>query len=160
LKLRSSSVDNKVTLSYTDNEDGKPYDFQIDLDDVKLITPDPKRELSLVKITEKSGIVMHYPAASLYEDTEFLNLDKDYLFELIVRCIDQICFEDEVYDANSYSINELKEFIESLDIKTFDQIQKFLLSTPKLEYTIKYKNSLGNDRTIVLSSLNDFFMWR
>jgi hypothetical protein len=29
-----------------------------------------------------------------------------------------------------------------------------------LKHTINYKNSLGNDRKIELSSLNDFFMLR
>jgi hypothetical protein len=30
----------------------------------------------------------------------------------------------------------------------------------KFKYKIEYKNELGNDRQIVLSSLNDFFSWR
>jgi hypothetical protein len=29
-----------------------------------------------------------------------------------------------------------------------------------MEYKIKYKNSLGNDRQITLNSLNDFFTFR
>ena len=88
LKLRSISVDNIVTLSYTDLEDKKPYEFKINLDDVKVIYPE--KIDNNIKINSKSGIVMSYPSASLYEDKEFLTLKKDYLFELIIKCLDKL----------------------------------------------------------------------
>lgn len=158
LKLRSISVDNMVKVSYKDNEDQKVYDFDIDLNKVEVKFP--QKMENNIKITDKSGIVMKYPSAELYDDQEFLNLDKDYMFELIVRCIESIYYEDEVYSSKDYKKEELNDFLESLDIKTFDKIQKFLLSVPKMEYKINYKNELGNDREIVLNSLNDFFTWR
>ena len=103
---------------------------------------------------------MRYPSAELYDDKDFLNLEKDYMFELIVRCIDTIYYEDQVYSSKDYKKEDLNEFLESLDIKTFDKIQQFLLSVPRMEHKIQYKNSLGNEREIVLSSLNDFFTLR
>jgi hypothetical protein len=103
---------------------------------------------------------MKHPSASLYDDKEFLELDKDYMFELIVRCIDKIYNEDEVYEAKDYKKSELSEFLEDLNVKTFEAIQNFLINTPKMEHKINYKNELGNDREIILSSLNDFFTWR
>ena len=158
LKLRSISVDNIVTLSYTDLEDKKPYEFKINLDDVKVIYPE-KIDNNL-KINSKSGIVMSYPSASLYEDKEFLTLKKDYLFELIIKCLDKLYIEDNVYEFKNYKKQEIVEFLEGLNLKVFEQIQNFLLNVPKLNYEIKYTNSLGNDRSIVLNSLNDFFTWR
>jgi hypothetical protein len=103
---------------------------------------------------------MKYPTAALYDDKDFLSLEKDYMFELIVRCIDSIYYEDEVYQCKDYKKQELNDFIENLNIKAFEQIQKFLLNVPKMEYVITYENSLGNERKIVLNSLNDFFTWR
>ena len=103
---------------------------------------------------------MRYPSSTLYDDKDFLNLQKNYLFELILRCIDSIYYEDQVFDAKNYKKEELSEFLENLDIKSFEQIQNFLLNSPKIYHKIEYKNSLGNDRTIEYSSLNDFFMWR
>ena len=158
LKLRAISVDNMVKVSYKDNEDQKVYDFEIDLNKIEVIFPE-KTENN-IKITNKSGIVMRYPSAELYDDKDFLNLEKDYMFELIVRCIDTIYYEDQVYSSKDYKKEDLNEFLESLDIKTFDKIQQFLLSVPRMEHKIQYKNSLGNDREIVLSSLNDFFTLR
>ena len=158
LKLRAISVDNNVKVSYKDNEDQKVYDFEIDLNKVEVKFP-PKTENN-IKITDKSGIMMKYPSAELYDDEEFLSLEKDYMFELIIRCIESIYYEDEVYSSKDYKKEDLNEFLESLDIKTFEKIQNFLVSVPKMEYKINYKNSLGNDREIVLSSLNDFFTLR
>lgn len=158
LKLRAVSVDNTVSVSYKDTEDGKVYDFEINLDEVEVIFPE--KIDNRIEITDKSGIIMRYPSATLYDDEEFLKLEKEQLFELIIRCIDSIYMEDEIYEAKDYKKKELEEFLENLNIKIFEKIQKFLLSVPKLEKRLQYKNSLGNDREIVLSSLSDFFTWR
>lgn len=158
LKLRAISVDNKVKVAFKDSEDGKIYDFEVDLNDVKVDFPE--KIDNNIKLSEKMGILMKYPPASLYDDKEFLNLDKDYMFELIIRCIDKIYNDEEVYEIKNYKKQDISEFLESLDIKTFEAIQTFLLNSPKLEYKISYKNSLENDREIILSSLNDFFTWR
>lgn len=155
LRLRSVSVDNNVKVSYKDNEDEKIYEFDVNLDDVKMVYPE--NTSNKVKITDNSGIIMKYPSAALYDDKDFMALEKDYMFELIIRCIDSIYYEDEVYSARDYKKKELSEFLENLNLKVFQEIQKFLLSVPHMEYKIKYKNEKDHDREIVLTSLNDFF---
>jgi hypothetical protein len=132
---------------------------------LKLITvigtrPEIIRLAQIIKLADKMGIVMRYPSASLYEDKDFLSLEKDYMFELIVRCIDKIYVEDEVYDPSNYTKEELDKFLESISLKAFSDINDFLLTTPRLYHMIEYKNELGNDRKIELVSLNDFFSWR
>ena len=158
IKLRAISVDNIVNLTYKDFEDEKDYNLQVDLNQVKLTKAENSD--TNIKITDKSGIVMKYPSASLYDDKEFLNLDKDYMFQLIIRCIDKIYFEDKVYDAKNYKKQDLEAFLESLSLKTFEAINSFLMGSPKIEHVITYKNSLGHDRKVTLNSLNDFFTWR
>jgi hypothetical protein len=158
LKLRAISVDNVAKVAYKDTEDNTIYQFDVDLNEVKLISPENMD--NNIKITENAGLIMKYAPASLYEDEEFLKLEKDHMFELIVRCIDKVYLGEEVYDAKQYKKSELSDFLETLDIQTYTNIQKFLLNSPKMEYKIQYKNNLGNDREIVLNSLNDFFTWR
>lgn len=158
LKLRSISVDNVVKLSYRDLEDERLYEFEIDLNDIEVIFPENID--NNIKITEESGILMKYPSASLYDDKEFLNLEKDQYFELIIRCIDKIYYQDEIFEVSNYNKKEIEEFLENLSIKTFEEIQKFLINSPKIIHNIEYTNSLGNKRSITLDSLNDFFQWR
>jgi hypothetical protein len=158
LKLRALSVNNIVNLSYRDYEDDVVYDFQVNLDDIDVVFPknvDPK-----IEIQSGTGIVMRYPPASLYGDKEFLNSKNSDAVDLIIRCVDKIFDTDTVYDPSSYTKEQLVEFVENLDIKTFEKINEFLSNSPKMTYEIKYKNSLGNNRSIVLNTLNDFFTLR
>ena len=158
IKLRSFSVDNIIKVSYRDEEDGQNYTFDVNLNEIEVNYPE--KIDNNIKISKDFGILMKYPSASLYDDKEFLNLDKDYLFELILRCIDKIYEKDDVYESKNYSIKEISDFLDGLDSKTFASIQDFLLNAPNIKYTLKYKNSLGNDKEIILSSLNDFFTFR
>lgn len=156
LKLRSLSVDNVVKLSYIDNEDNKTYNFELDLNTVEVKFPE--KIDNNIKLSETSGIVMKYPSASLYDDKEFLNIEKDYMFELILKCLDKIYDGDNIYEAKDFKKSELSEFLENLNVKAFEDIKEFLLNIPKLYHEINYKNSLDNDRKIVLTDLSDFFM--
>ena len=159
LKLRGLSVNNVVNLSYRDFEDNKVYDFEVNLDDVKII--EPKQVENKIPVSDGVGIIMRYPSASLYSDKKFLsNSKEDAPIDLVIRCIDKVYDSDNVYDAKTFSYEQLLEFVDNLDVKSFDKLTDFLANAPRLSYTIKYKNSLGNDREIELSALNDFFMLR
>lgn len=159
LKIRAVSVGNIIKLSYKDFEDEKVYDFDVNLDEISMEMP--KDVSNKISIVGKNGVVMKYAPASIYSDKEFLaSAPEDAAVELIIRCIDKIYDEDSVYDAKNFTHEELLEFVNNIDIKAFEKINEFLSSAPKLKHTINYKNSLGNDRKIELSSLNDFFMLR
>jgi hypothetical protein len=158
LQLRAVSVDDVLTVSYRDNQDEKIYDFDIKLKDIKIDIP--KETKNIIKITDDIGMIMKYPSTKLYEDKEFLNEKDEQIFKLIVRCVDKIYKGDEIYDLRDYSSSEIEDFLENLSVKVFEQVQTFFENCPKLHHTIKYKNSLGNERTIELNSLNDFFTWR
>jgi hypothetical protein len=158
MKIRAASVSDVITVSYTDFEDKKNYDFEININDVKVIFP--KDIENKINITKTSGMLLKYPSASLYEDKEFLQSGEETFFQLIIRCIDKIYDGDNMFDSKNYSYQELGEFLENLDVKTFESVQKFMLNQPSMLYTIDYKNSLGNDRKIELKSLTDFFTFR
>lgn len=158
IKIRSQSVSDFVKVSYRDNEDGKVYDFDIDLNDVKVTFPENIEDV--VKIDDHSGIKLKYPEASIYEDKEFLSSGNDAFFQLIIRCLDKIYEGDEIYDCKNYSNKDLSEYLESLDVKTFEKVRDFMVNQPQINYKIIYNNSLGNARTIELTSLTDFFTLR
>jgi len=77
------------------------------------------------------------------------------VFGLLAHCLVKVWDANEVYD--DFTIEEAKEFIRGMDIKSFEQVQNFFNTAPKLEHTLEYKNSLGNDRSIVLRGISDFF---
>ena len=159
VRLRGLSVSNKVTLSYKDFEDSKLYDFDVDIDKIEI--EKSSNTSSKIMITDKIGVNMRYPSASIYSDKEFLSSSpEEATVELIIRCIDKIFDEDNIYDPSTFSREEMLEFINSIDIISFEKINEYLANAPKMKYVIKYKNSLNNDRQIVLSTINDFFTLR
>jgi len=159
LKIRSVSVDNVTKVSYRDNEDTKVYDFEIDLDEVKVKFPE-KIEKNIA-INDTMGVIMKYPDASLYSDKEFMESNEENLIDnLVSRCIDKVYEGDEMIDLKNYSADEIKEFIDSFDVNTYDKMRKFFNNLPTLYYKIEYKNSNGNERSIEMTSLSDFFTLR
>ena len=156
IKIRSISVSNITKVSYKDNEDNKVYDFDVDLDKIKVIFPETIEKR--IMISDDTGIVLKYPDASLYSDDIFLNNSETEVFEMMaLNCIEKIFAGDEIHVPKDYTKAELMEFLENMDIISFNKFREFTSNLPKMEYTINYKNELGNDRKIVLSSLNDFF---
>jgi hypothetical protein len=78
----------------------------------------------------------------------------------IINCIDTILTEEEIFPASDYSTQDLEEFLDQLPVSSFEKIREFFEKMPKLYHKIDYTNSEGNDRSIELNNLKDFFMWR
>ena len=154
VKLRARSVNNIVNLSYRDLEDNKIYDFDVNLDEVQV-----KRiegHTNKIKINDKLGVVLRYPTTDIYTKVNFAE-DQDASVGTIRWCLDSVFDEENVYLIKDYTPQEVDEFIFDLDVEALNGIMEFIRTIPKLHYEIKYKNSLGNEKTIVLDSLSDFF---
>lgn len=157
LKLRARSVNNVIEVSYRDLEDDKVYDFKIDLDEVEMLQMG--KVSNKIMITDEVGILMKYPSVTILDGAP-TDVPMAELVEYLVRsCIDQIFDAENVYPISDHTEEEVTEFIEQLDVETFNKIREFFDNLPQMNYKINYKNSLGNDRTIELTSLSDFFTW-
>lgn len=159
VKIRSVSISNISEVAYIDQSDGKTYEFQVDLDKVDIIRPEPVDPK--IKVTDDLIIQMRWPEARLYQDPTLLASQGPDAFEvLLARCIDKIYTADQEYDPSMEPDNELIEWVRDLDSKTYERASAFLDSAPRLNYVIEYKNSKDEDRRIVLSTLTDFFSFR
>jgi hypothetical protein len=160
IKLRSASVSNLAKVSYVDKEDEKVYEFEVNLDKVEVEFPEDVKQA--VKITDDIVISMKYPSAKLFENKEFLSIDnqEEYVDFLLFSCVDKIYQGDTVLELKSFTREQLNEFIDNLSISSFDNIKNFFNKMPFIKYELSYTNSLGNERKILLSNLNDFFMLR
>lgn len=157
LKLRARSVNNVIEVSYRDNEDDKVYDFEIDLDTVEMMKP---AEINnKIMVTDTVGIVMKFPSVKVLENTPENTSAPDLVEYLVRSCVDQIFDEEEVYLASESTEAELQEFIEGLDVQTFQKIREFFDSLPSLYHKLEYTNANGNERVIELKTLSDFFTW-
>lgn len=156
LQLRAKSVNNVIEVSYRDIEDEKVYDFTIDLDDVQVVKPEQNNK---IKVNDEVGIVMKYPSVTLVDNIPDGASPTEVVEYLIRHCIDKVYDAESVYVLAEEPEEEVNQFIDSLDIETYEKIKEFFDTLPKMYYKLEYKNSLGNDRVIELSSLRDFFTW-
>lgn len=156
LKLRSKSVNNIVKLRYKDREDEKIYDFEVNLDTVEIVI-DPEHT-NKIQINDELGMMMKYPDVNLTNAIGQVQTADDLFTKVVIYCIDSIYDKEKVYSPAEYTEEELVEFIDQLDHATFEKIQKFFDTMPKLYHELNYTNSLGNDRTIKLESVKDFFI--
>lgn len=155
LKLRAKSINNMVKLRFRDREDDKVYDFDVNLDDVE-IKIDPNHT-NKIKVNDEIGMMMRYPDVSMAAAVGDVTSADELFTKVVLYCIDSIYDKEKVYPANESTEEELTEFLDSLDHSTFEKIQQFFDTMPKLYHELHYKNELGNDRTIVLDSVKDFF---
>lgn len=157
LKLRARSVNNIVKLSYEDLEDGKRYDFDVDLDKIELTYNE--KHSNKIAITDDIGIIMRYPTV---DDVQTVSPELNYiemLEELVYKCVDKIYDNENVYPASQELPEELRAFLEGLDVNTYQKIREFFETLPKLTHRITYTNSLNNERFVELRNLKDFFTW-
>lgn len=157
LKLRARSVNNIIEVSYRDIEDEKVYDFTIDLDEVDMLQEG--QVSNKIMASESIGIIMKYPSVTILDNAPEDATAADMVEYLVKSCIDQIFDAENVYPISDYTDEEVVEFIEQLDVDTFNNIRAFFDTLPRMNYEITYKNSLGNERSINLSTLSDFFTW-
>ena len=78
--------------------------------------------------------------------------------EVITSCIDMIYNEEESWNASESTKKELEEFIDQLDTKQFQTIEKFFDTMPKLSHRVKVKNPKTEvESTVILEGLAAFF---
>jgi hypothetical protein len=157
LKLRARSINNVIEVSYRDNEDDKVYDFEIDLDQVEMLQNADVP--NTIAVNDTIGIKMKFPSINIIDDAPTDATAGDIVEYLIRNCIHSIYDNENVYPASDYTPEELSDWIDNLDIETFNKIRVFFDNLPQMYYKIEYTNSLGNVRTIELTTLNDFFTW-
>jgi hypothetical protein len=158
LKLRARSVGNIIELKYTDPIDENVYDIAVNLDDVEIIN-DPAHTTK-VEFTKTSGLMLRYPKADMAGDLKNIQTEVDLLFSIVKYCIEKVYDEEDVYNIADFSEEEVDDFVNELTVDTFQKIQKFFETMPRLHYEAKYKTKSGEERSVVLKTLTDFFTLR
>ena len=159
LQIRSKSVGEVSKVHILCHDDKKTYtNVEIDLNEVKVQVEDG--HTNKIELTDSMGIIMTYPNIDSFSDNGIQNINASNMLDVIGTCILQI-YEDKgekVYEAKDQTKKELVEFIEQLNTKQFQDVQKFFDTMPRLKHTIKVKNPKTKKTSdVTLSGLNDFF---
>ena len=159
LQIRSKSVGEVSKVQILCPDDKKTYtNVEIDLNEVKVQVEDG--HTNKIELTDSMGMIMTYPNIDSFSENGIQDINASNMLDVIGTCILQI-YEDKgekVYEAKDQTKKELVEFIEQLNTKQFQDVQKFFDTMPRLKHTIKVKNPKTKKTSdVTLSGLNDFF---
>ena len=142
LRLRAKSVGEKVTLGLRpwgcQNNEGKLCEnstqVEINLEEEKVIKDE--NHSSKIMLNDEIGVKMKYPDI---KNINIIDADSAITGMNIVRnCVDMVFTKDETFERDSFTDEELEEFIDSLNSDQFKKIKEFFDTMPTLKYTTKY----------------------
>ena len=161
LNVRAKSVGEKIDVNLTCPDDNKTsVTVEIDLDSIKI--KKNKGHSKTVKLDLALSLKLKYPSLESFVNNNFeANVDDADIkstLKLITSCIDMIYNEEESWSGSESTEKELIEFIEQLNTKQFQSIEKFFTTMPKLSHSVKIKNPKTQvESTVVLEGLAAFF---
>ena len=161
LRLRAKSVGEEVTLGLKPwgcpQNNGELCEFttevSVNLEEIKCVKD--KKHTSKIMLDDKIGIMMKYP------DISQLNMkgsENEMGMKVIKDCINMIFTEEETHEKDSFTGEELDDFIDSLNTKQMDKIRNFFETMPTLKHTVKYKcETCKEEKETTVQGLNSFF---
>ena len=156
LNLRAKSVGEVATINVTcpdDNETQIP--IEVNLEEIEVIFPEGHS--NKIELTDTIGLTMKYPDFSLATITGETNTE--YLFKMIRGCIVQITEGETIHERVDFNDAELDTFLDSLNSKQLEGVQKFFETMPKLRHEITVTNpKTKKDNKIMLEGLDAFFV--
>ena len=159
LNVRSKSVGETITVNIICPDDEKTsVEIPIDLESIKV--KKDKSHTNIVKIDDNLSLKLKYPSMEQFIENNFESTDETIknTMKLITSSIDIIFSEEESWNASESTQKELEEFIEQLNSKQFQMIEKFFDTMPKLSHRVKVTNPKTNvESTVILEGLAAFF---
>lgn len=166
LNLRAKSVGEISESRYRCNntvtkEDGEQKDCgntmvaKVNLTEIK-----PKQDVEVdpvIQLTDKISVKMRYPVFSIMKDSVGVDMT-EMTFRLLASCIEYIYDGDQFYYAKETTLEEMVEFVESLNQEQFEKMETFFNAMPRMTHTVKMKCSkCGFDHSFDVEGLENFF---
>ena len=161
LQIRSKSVGEVAKLRVLCPDDKKTYaDVDVDLSKIEVQVDDSHTNNIVIDDEKKIGMIMKYPTLSSVTSNTDLSkgLTSKTIFDMLRKSIYEVYQGEQTFKASDYSEDELQQFIESLDSKTFKKVQSFYETMPKLMHEMEITNPSTNVKSkVTLQGLSDFF---
>ena len=159
LNIRAKSVGEVSTVNLRCPDDNETF-VQTEIDLTTVDVQITEGHTNKIELTDEMGMIMTYPTLDSFTDSTTV-INASNMLDVIASCVAQIYDKkgEDVYDAKDSTKQELIDFIESLNSKQFQEIQKFFDTSPKLTHTVSIENPETKVKSdITLTGLNDFFV--
>jgi len=159
LNIRAKSVGEISKLKVLCQDDKVTYaNVEVDLSKIEVQVEDD--HTNKIELSDEMGVIMKYPSIDSFSTAGIAEITASNMLDVIVACIDTIYDKkgEEVYDSKDSTQKELVDFVEQLNTKQFQEVQKFFDTMPKLRHEMKVKNpKTKKESKVVLTGLSDFF---
>jgi len=159
LNIRAKSVGEISKLKVLCQDDKVTYaNVEVDLSKIEVQVDD--NHTNKIELSDEMGVFMKYPSIDSFSTAGIAEITASNMLDVIVACIDTIYDKkgEEVYDSKDSTQKELVDFVEQLNTKQFQEVQKFFDTMPKLRHEMKVKNpKTKKESKVVLTGLSDFF---
>ena len=156
LQLRSKSVGESIGLKVKCDSCNTQNDVTVNFDEIGV---DVTEDDGVIMITDTVGVKMRYPS---FDDISSINPDKEEsietAFDIIMKCIDSVFDEDNVYPAAAEGKTKMRDFVESLNTAQFQSLANFFERMPVLKTTVEFNcTACKEDNSTELKGLQSFF---
>ena len=162
LQLRAKSVGEIAKFRVLCPDDMETYtEIEIDLTKVDVQVDDDHDNKVVIDEKRNLGVVFDYPTLSTYDISKDIDtVNTEDVFNLIYSCVNHIYEGDKIYPGKDSTLNEKKEFFESISQKNLVDIRKFFDSIPRQKQEVEVENPKTKVKSIVtLKGLQDFFTY-
>jgi len=159
LQVRSKSVGEIANIRLKCPDDKETHvTKEIDLSKVEVQVDD--EHTNEIVVNDKVKIIMKYPTIDTVDPKlNVEGLKTQQVFDMITGCIHSIIDGEKEHFVKDYSKEELNKFIENLDRKAFDKLNKFFETMPQLRHEIEIENPKTKVKSkVVLKGAQDFFV--
>lgn len=157
VRIRAKSVGEKTEVSML-CECGAETPVVVDLEKTVLEVPkvDP-----LVKLNDRYSVKMKWPSFDDVADPAVSGQESqvDATFSLMAKCIDSVLTDDAVVKTSEYSIEDVVDFLESLNSTQFEALNEWVKAIPSVRLSSTFTCSCGKENPFVLEGLSDLFTY-
>lgn len=155
LQIRAKSISEIASITITcDCGEKIPYELDI----TKAIIENAGKQNNKILITDNIGVELRYPKFNEVLDL-FENRSKERAIDIVKDCVVSVFTKDSSQDRDSFTDEELTEFLNSFTKKQFDKLEEFFVKMPKVIQNIQAVCPACDTNNVVkLEGLQNFFV--
>jgi len=156
MQLRAKSISEKVEVVITCANCKENYDSNFNIENLKVEKKD--NHTNKIMINNSVGVHMRYPkfdsVVKIYESD-----NTEEVFKMVKKCVKGVFQEDQYWDIDEQSEEDLDIFINSLTKEQFEKIEQFFITSPKIVQEVESDcPKCGHHNTSRIEGLQNFFV--
>ena len=159
LQIRIKSVGETSTVNLICKECNTDNEVEVDLEATKIVGADEAID-NTIELTDSISIDLQYPSYDMMQHLDMAKEDQstEDMFKLMASCIVSIKDGDEIHSRDDFNKKDLMNFLDSMSITMFEEIQDYFSTVPTIQLDINYKcTNCTSEQTEKVVGIGNFF---